>query len=52
MIPLQRVSLLRPAPSELPQGGNAARVRGCSGAIGGANPLFSSQKKNHKFSSL
>ncbi len=35
-----RVSLLRPAPSELPQGGNAARVGGCSGAIEGANPFF------------
>ena len=26
-------SLLRPAPSESPQDGNVARVRGCSGAI-------------------
>src|SRR5690606_20289821 len=30
------VSLLRPAPFELPQGRNAARVKGCSGAIKGA----------------
>lgn len=36
-----RVSLLRPAPSELPQGGNAARVGSCSGAIEVASPLFS-----------
>ena len=28
-----RVSLIRPAPYELPQGRNAARVIGCSGAI-------------------
>jgi hypothetical protein len=28
-----RVSLVRPAPYELPQGRNAARVIGCSGAI-------------------
>jgi|GEM_PF-5546411 len=34
------VSLLRPAPFELPQGGNAARVKGCSGAIKGACPFF------------
>jgi len=25
--------LARPAPAELPQGGNAARVSGCSGAM-------------------
>src|SRR5690606_37932845 len=37
---LRWVSLLRPAPFELPQGGNAARVKGCSGAIKGACPLF------------
>ena len=37
---LWRVSLLRPAPFELPQGGNAARVEGCSGAIKGACPFF------------
>src|ERR1700744_4505765 len=36
------VSLLRPAPLELPQGGNAARVESCSGAIKVAYPfLFS-----------
>src|ERR1700759_4925467 len=34
------VSLLRPAPLELPQGGNAARVEGCSGAIKVAYPFF------------
>ena len=34
------VSLLRPAPFEPPQGGNAARVKGCSGAIKGACPFF------------
>ncbi len=38
--PLCRASLLRPAPFELPQGGNAARVEGCSGAIEGACPFF------------
>lgn len=37
---LSRASLLRPAPFELPQGGNAARVEGCSGAIKGACPFF------------
>ncbi|KQM76570.1 hypothetical protein ASE74_19080 [Pedobacter sp. Leaf216] len=35
-----RASLLRPAPFELPQGGNTARVEGCSGAIEGACPFF------------
>ncbi len=30
---LQRVSLIRPAPIELPQVRNEARVDGCSGAI-------------------
>lgn len=35
-----RASLLRPAPFELPQGGNAARVEGCSGAIEGACPFY------------
>jgi len=40
---LRWVSLLRPAPLELPQGGNAARVEGCSGAIKVAYPLFSFQ---------
>jgi len=40
-LPLWRASLLRPAPFELPQGGNAARVEGCSGAIEGACPFFS-----------
>jgi len=34
------VSLLRPAPLELPQGGNAARVESCSGAIKVAYPFF------------
>jgi hypothetical protein len=37
---LRWVSLLRPAPLELPQGGNAARVESCSGAIKVAYPLF------------
>lgn len=37
---LQRVSLVRPAPFELPQGRNAARVKGCSGAIQVAYPSF------------
>ncbi len=37
---LQRVSLVRPAPDELPQGGNAARVIGCSGAMQVAYPFF------------
>lgn len=45
--PLCRASLLRPAPSELPQGGNTARVGGCSGAIEGACPFFSF--RNMKF---
>jgi hypothetical protein len=39
-LPLWRASLLRPAPFELPQGGNTARVEGCSGAIEGACPFF------------
>ncbi len=39
-LPLWRASLLRPAPFESPQGGNAARVEGCSGAIRGACPFF------------
>ena len=30
---LQSASLIRPAPIELPQGRNAARVDGCSGAM-------------------
>jgi len=30
---LHPASLIRPAPTELPQGRNAARVGGCSGAI-------------------
>lgn len=30
---LQRVSLIRPAPIELPQVRNEARVDGCSGAM-------------------
>jgi len=34
------VSLLRPAPLELPQGGNAARVESCSGAIKVAYPFY------------
>jgi len=34
------VSLLRPAPPELPQGGNTARVGSCSGAIKVAYPFF------------
>jgi len=37
---LQRVSLVRPAPAELPQDGNVARVSGCSGAIQVAYPFF------------
>jgi hypothetical protein len=37
---LHRVSLVRPAPFELPQGRNAARVKGCSGAIQVAYPSF------------
>jgi len=37
---LSRASLLRPAPFELPQGGNAARAEGCGGAIKGACPFF------------
>ncbi len=30
---LQRVSLIRPAPTEFPQARKGARVGGCSGAI-------------------
>ncbi len=30
---LQRVSLIRPAPTEIPQDRKVARVGGCSGAI-------------------
>ena len=30
---LHRASPTRPAPAELPQGGNTARVCGCSGAM-------------------
>ncbi len=40
MLPLCRASLLRSAPFELPQGGNEARVEGCSGAIKVACPFF------------
>jgi len=40
LLPLCRASLLRSAPFELPQGGNAARVEGCSGAIKVACPFF------------
>jgi len=40
-LPLCRASLLRSAPFELPQGGNEARVEGCSGAIKVACPFFS-----------
>lgn len=40
-LPLWRASLLRPAPFELPQDGNIARVEGCSGAIEVACPFFS-----------
>jgi len=36
---LQRVSHVRPAPTELPQGRKAARVGGCSGAIYVAYPF-------------
>jgi hypothetical protein len=36
---LQRVSLIRPAPAELPQVRKEARVGGCSGAICGL-PFF------------
>ena len=43
------VSLLRPAPFELPQSGNTARVKGCSGAIKGACPFFSIFQKNPIF---
>jgi hypothetical protein len=39
-LPLWRASLLRPAPFELPQDGNIARVEGCSGAIEVACPFF------------
>ena len=35
-----RVSHIRPAPAELPQGRKAARVCGCSGAIYSAYPFF------------
>jgi len=34
------VSLVRPAPTELPQDGNVARVCGCSGAMQVAYPFF------------
>jgi hypothetical protein len=37
---LQRVSLVRPAPEELPQVRNEARVFGCSGAMQVAYPFF------------
>jgi len=40
LLHLQWASLLRSAPFELPQGGNAARVEGCSGAIKVACPFF------------
>jgi len=32
-LPLQPASLIRPAPAELPQDRNVARVGGCSGAM-------------------
>jgi hypothetical protein len=48
---LSRASLLRSAPFELPQGGNEARVEGCSGAIKGACPFFTfSDKVENGFS--
>ena len=46
------VSLLRPAPFELPQGGNTARVKGRSGAIKGACPFFFFIEKFHSPSSI
>jgi len=41
----RRVSPVRPAPTESPQGRKAARVGGCSGATQVAYPLFSKKKK-------
>ena len=40
LLHLQWASPLRSAPFELPQGGNEARVEGCSGAIKVACPFF------------
>ncbi len=40
LLPLWRASLLRSAPFKLPQGGNEARVEGCSGAIKVACPFL------------
>jgi|GEM_PF-2346498 len=40
LLHLHRASLLRSAPFELPQGGNTARVKGCSGAIEVACPFY------------
>ena len=40
MLYLHRESLTRPAPSESPQGRNAARVGGCSGAMLRCFPFF------------
>jgi len=37
---LHGVSLVRPAPAELPQDRKVARVGGCSGAMQVAYPLF------------
>lgn len=37
---LQRVSPVRPAPAEFPQGRKTARVGGCSGAMQVAYPFF------------
>jgi len=41
----RRVSPVRPAPAEFPQGRKAARVGGCSGATQVAYPLFLTEKK-------
>ena len=50
LLPLCRASLLRPAPFELPQVGNKARVEGCSGAIEVACPFFYSPNASDKIS--
>ena len=45
----RRVSPVRPAPAEFPQGRKTARVGGCSGATQVAYPLFFRKKKSVKF---
>ena len=44
----RRVSPVRPAPAESPQGRKAARVGGCSGATQVAYPLFFQNQRSQK----